>query len=168
MKQFFIQTIFLLVVIIGALYYWSNNFQSPGGGSPRLPFANQPTKKEEIMLGNTIFQIEVADDAQTRATGLGGRENLASGSGMLFVFPKSDEYGFWMKGMRFPLDLIFIQKDKIVDIIKNVPPPAAGTPENKLPVYKSKLPADQVVELNAGDTDKFGIKVSDSFQVVNK
>ncbi len=166
MKVFFIQIIFLLVIIIGALFYWSNHFRLPGGGSFNFPIGNQSMKKSEVMLGNTIFQVEVADNAQTRAKGLGGRDNLASGSGMLFVFPKSDQYGFWMKNMRFSLDMIFVQKDKIVDIIKNVPPPAAGTPDNKLAVYKSKLPADQVVELNAGDVDKYGIKIGDSFQVI--
>jgi len=51
------------------------------------------------------------------------RENLPAGTGMLFVFAQEGYHDFWMKNMRFPLDIIWIDKDKeITGIIENAAP----------------------------------------------
>ena len=43
--------------------------------------------------------------------GLSGRDNLADDEGMFFVFEKSDIYPFWMKDMKFAIDIIWIMED---------------------------------------------------------
>ena len=45
---------------------------------------------------------------EERSQGLSGRPNLAAGTGMLFVFEQAGSYAFWMKDMRFPLDMVWI------------------------------------------------------------
>jgi uncharacterized membrane protein (UPF0127 family) len=92
--------------------------------------------------------IEIATTVEERENGLGGRDSLDADSGMLFIFP--DPPGevtlpFWMKDMKFDLDMIFINKDKqVVFVERNAP---AGSAELIEP------PASYlyVLEVNAGD-----------------
>jgi hypothetical protein len=46
--------------------------------------------------GMEIF-VEVADTIEKRSLGLGKRSGLKNGWGMLFVFEKRKQHGFWMK-----------------------------------------------------------------------
>src|SRR3989338_3158581 len=72
-----------------------------------------------IMNGKekTKVNVEIADDAKERATGLMFREFLGDDSGMLFVFDDENARNFWMKNTLIPLDIIFISKGfEIVDI----------------------------------------------------
>ena len=74
---------------------------------------------------------------------------------MLFIFADKQVRQFWMKDMHFPLDMIWIDGDTIVDISENVPPPGAG--EEPVIVYP-KAPVDKVLEVNAGEVEKYGLK----------
>ena len=81
-------------------------------------------------------------------------------NGMYFIFDKPDYHSFWMKDMRFPIDIIFINDGKIVTIYKNVPIP---TSETQLPpIYRPTNPVDHVLEINAGLADKYSFQVGDS------
>jgi uncharacterized protein len=115
--------------------------------------SNKTAQKKEIpqveIMGHT-FNLEIADDQEKRSRGLGYRDSLCEDCGMLFVFPQPGQYGFWMKGMRFPLDIIWISGDKITYIAKNVTPDFSRT-------ISPKTPADKVLEINAGLCEKFGI-----------
>lgn len=90
------------------------------------------------------FAIERADTEQAREKGLGGRESLCSSCAMLFVFPRSGNYGFWMKDMKFPLDIIWIYHGMVVHIERNIHPDSKE-------VFLPKKTADQVLEVNAGE-----------------
>src|SRR5688500_16424694 len=68
--------------------------------------------------GNKVKLI-VAKSESDRSKGLSGRNNLAKDQGMLFVFPQPGEYAFWMKDMKFAIDIIYINKDKVVYVVKN-------------------------------------------------
>ena len=86
-------------------------------------------------------------------------------SGMLFVYDHPERYGFWMKGMRFPLDYIWINGNKVADLSRNIPQPASdtATPVTLAP----SIPVDKVLEVNAGIIDRFDIKVGDLVQLSN-
>jgi uncharacterized membrane protein (UPF0127 family) len=60
-----------------------------------------------------------------------------------------------MKNMKFPIDIIFIQNNKIVDVFQNVP---VSTNDN-LPVYTTKTKANKVLEINASLAKKYNIKI---------
>ena len=88
------------------------------------------------------MQAEIADDDAERALGLGGRDRLARDAGMYFVLT-SDAPRIWMKGMRFPLDLVWIKDGRVVDVTARVPDEPPGTPESELPVYSPSQPANR-------------------------
>ena len=102
--------------------------------------------------------VEVADNNWSRAQGLSGRENLAKDRGMLFVFDEPGRHAFWMKGMNFSLDLIWINNGVVVDVTGNAPPLSLSS-QNIL--YKPKEPANMVLEINAGEAARSGINIGD-------
>ena len=92
---------------------------------------------------------------QNLTKGLSGRNNLPEDQGMLFIFEKKGTYGFWMRDMKFPIDIIFIDDDMVVYIVENASP-GAQTPN--LTIYIPDVPVNRVLELNAGQVKKLGIK----------
>lgn len=163
MKKFGIQITLLLLVIFGALYVLYNPQNiSPIIGIPTF-FNTQTTSQttQQIKIGETIVDVEVADTAAKRTQGLSGRESLATKSGMLFVFPEEKTYQFWMKGMKIPLDLIFISHGKVVDLLPNIPPPEQEAQDN-LPIYQPVVAIDMMLEVNSGFAAKHQIKVGDT------
>lgn len=103
------------------------------------------------------FRVEVVSTPDKLARGLGKRKKLCDSCAMLFVFQKEGNYSFWMKDMLFPLDIIWIYDNKVVDIEKNVQADFGGilTPKNSV---------DAVLEINAGKSDKLGIEVGDELK----
>ena len=92
---------------------------------------------------------------------MSGREKLDPDQGMFFVFDKKAKYSFWMKEMKFPIDILFINDHKIVTIFPSVPAPTPGTKLSQLPFYTAAAPANYVLELNAGEAAKHSFKVGD-------
>ncbi|MDD2823098.1 MAG: DUF192 domain-containing protein [Candidatus Daviesbacteria bacterium] len=161
MKKFWIQIIALTLIIFGGLYFYSN---------PSVIYMffpnNAPIVTTKLKVGNNILNIEIADNTEERAKGLSGREKLASDSGMLFVFSESQKYRFWMKDMKIPLDIIFINEGGVVDLLKNIVPPGANQKDSDLPILSPITPVDMVLEVSSGYIDSHGIKVGDSVTLV--
>ena len=122
--------------------------------------AHPLTPRLEIR-GNKFF-VELAVTPQEQQRGLGYRDSLPADAGMLFVYQNKDRYGFWMKGMRFPIDIIWIMDQTIVDISKNVPVATTGA----LPTYTPKDPVNKVLEVQAGTADRFGVQIGDTIQIL--
>ena len=116
----------------------------------------------EIKINDIKIIAEIANTDQSRQNGLSFREKLDENSGMLFVFNTPLKPFFWMKDMKFPLDMIWIMDNKIVDINNNVPIPKPDTPLNQLPKYSPKEKVNYVLEVNGGFADKNNIKVGDN------
>ncbi len=80
---------------------------------------------------------------------------------MLFVFDKPGRYGFWMYGMKFPLDIIWIEESlRIVHIVENAQPCS-----NICETYEPPAEALYVIEVNAGFVEKYGLKVGDVVEI---
>ncbi|WP_228235211.1 DUF192 domain-containing protein [Allomuricauda sp. M10] len=102
------------------------------------------------------LDIEIAETEYETQTGLMYRPSMEKGQGMLFIFPKVSVRSFYMKNTEFPLDIIYIDENqKIVSFQKN----AKAYDETSLP---SNFPAKYVLEINAGLSDQWGLKVGDS------
>ncbi len=155
-KKFIIQSLLLIAVIFGGLYIFKSTLS-------QSVITNNQTY---VMINNAKIKIEIADNSTKRAKGLGGRVSLASDSGMLFSFPQAGSYPFWMKGMKFPIDIIWINGVKIVDLIKEAAPPTPGAKDQEIPIYLSNQPFDKVLEVNSGFAGNHQIKVGDQIQVV--
>src|SRR6185503_13610598 len=118
-------------------------------------------KTGKIVIGGKSLNVQVADTEALRNKGLADRDSILDSEGMLFVFPAADKYGFWMKGMRFPLDIIWIYKGKVIGITSDVPV-QPNTPDSGLKTYTAPDLADWVLEVNSGWALKNTIKVGDS------
>ncbi|MBI4157467.1 DUF192 domain-containing protein [Candidatus Woesebacteria bacterium] len=126
---------------------------------------NKPLTKKEVTIGTTKVSVEIADDETERKKGLGGRESIGQNEGMLFVFPqKTSSLVFWMKEMGFPIDIIWIDENKIVKIDKNVQP-EPGVSDNNLKRYYPETPVNFVLEVNGGFADKNKINLGDTVQI---
>lgn len=121
----------------------------------------------EIKIGDNFFIAEIADTPAKQSQGLSGRESLEINKGMLFVFEKPGSYGFWMNGMKFPIDIIWISGDKIIGFEKNASlAPSINSGQAK--IYYPNESVDKVLEIKAGGADNFGIKIGDSIEVLIK
>lgn len=147
MKKVFWISLIVLVAFVAAAW-WLGVFS---GGSMR---------RETVSIRDANFLAEVADTPVARGRGLSGRESLAPAAAMLFIFPKTGSYGFWMKDMHFPLDLVWINGDTIVGIEKNVDP-QIGASMFSLKTYYPPAPVDKVLEINGGLADKYGLQAGD-------
>ena len=124
-------------------------------------YIRHPIGEKAVINGHTIH-LELAVTEAEKEKGLGYRDTLSANSGMLFVYQTKDRYGFWMKGMRFPLDFIWIDGNKVAGLSQNIPQPVS---EAVQPVSLSpSVPVDKVLEVNAGVIDRIGVNVGDLVQ----
>lgn len=146
----------LILFALGIYLYRS------GGQLSNLPFMPRKPVTRQVQINGVKLNVEIVDTQTQRTKGLGGRDSLASDSGMLFTFNEPSKYSFWMKGLSFPLDFVWIKGDKVVSILQNVPPPASNQPDSSLPVYQPNVEVDKVLEVNAGVVQRLNIKVGDT------
>ena len=116
-----------------------------------------------VLLGEKEIKAEVAISPKDQAKGLSLRDNLDEDRGMLFLYDNSVP-GFWMKGMNFPIDIIWIKNGIIVGIEDSVEPDFG----NK--IYYPPEPIDMVLEVNAGFASRNNLKTGDfvTFQNLGK
>jgi uncharacterized membrane protein (UPF0127 family) len=118
------------------------------------------TTKATATVKNHIFSIDVAKTPKEKEIGLSGKTSISTDYGMYFPFEKADYYAFWMKNMKFPIDIIFLKDNKIVTIFQNVPAPTSDT--DKLPLYQPDEPANAVLEITAGLSQKYSLSKGDT------
>ena len=86
---------------------------------------------------------------------------MEDNQGMLFVFPTMRQRFFYMKNTQIPLDLIFLNNDNfIVSFQENAKP----LDESSLP---SQVPAQYVLEINAGLAEKWLLEIGDRMEYSN-
>lgn len=109
-----------------------------------------------VELGGQRYWVEVADDDAERARGLMFRDELAAGTGMIFLHDREEPQAYWMKNTKIPLDILYFDNArKLVAQQRDVPPCTAG---NACPSYPSNAPARYVLELNAGEAAKLKLQ----------
>jgi uncharacterized membrane protein (UPF0127 family) len=106
-------------------------------------------------------RAEVAEGADARERGLSGRATLAEDRGMLFVYSDRAVRTYWMKGMHFPIDILWIDRGRVTGVEPNVPVPVG----DNAPLYPSRVPADRVLEVRAGWTARHGVERGDRVSV---
>ncbi|MGE5358716.1 MAG: DUF192 domain-containing protein [Bacteroidales bacterium] len=106
----------------------------------------------------TVVAVEIADTEPVRAKGLMFRTGLAANEGMIFVFPQSGFYPFWMKNTLIPLDMIWLDaRGRIVSIAASVPPCKA----DPCPSYSPDGNASYVLEVVSGFGRQHNVKKGD-------
>jgi uncharacterized membrane protein (UPF0127 family) len=109
----------------------------------------------DLRLGSGVFSIQLATTDQARIQGLSGVDHLNANQGLLMVFPSDDQWGIWMKDMKIPLDIIWMNNEKKVIYIVTDASPDLGTSKT----FKPKDPARYVLEVPAGTVKSAGIQV---------
>ncbi len=105
-----------------------------------------------VTLPNGTVTAEVADTNASREQGLSGKKGLKDGEGILFVFELPGRYGFWMKDMLFPIDIIwFNEKGVVVNVVEN------AKPEDYPATYINQAPASYVLEISANKAREYGV-----------
>jgi uncharacterized membrane protein (UPF0127 family) len=115
-----------------------------------------PPERAEMSVGKTSLDVELAVTTNQQTLGLGYRNGLAPGTGMLFVDTGATERTFWMKGMRFCLDIVWVQDGKIVGAAENACPDPDGTADQDRARFASPGAVTYVLEVPAGWLKQYG------------
>ncbi|OGD98215.1 hypothetical protein A3A49_00050 [Candidatus Curtissbacteria bacterium RIFCSPLOWO2_01_FULL_38_11b] len=121
--------------------------------------------RSRVSIKTLSVFVEIARTSDSQKKGLSGRDQLAINEGLLFVFDTPAKYAFWMKDMKFPIDIIWIDgspagEKKIVDIAENatVEP---GKNDEELKRYTPRADALYVLEINAGLVKHNNLQIGD-------
>lgn len=124
----------LILTFVGGAYIWFRETQVPSQ-----------------VHNNTSFHFEIVDTPAAREQGLGGRSDIPEDYGMLFVFPKSDRYGIWMKDMLLSIDIIWLREDGTVISVD-----ASVSPDTYPQAFYPPEPVRYVLETRAGEAARKG------------
>jgi uncharacterized membrane protein (UPF0127 family) len=138
------------VIIIGIVVIIGIAARPLGGKQQRASLADHTAL---ITLAGQKVTAQIADTEALRTQGLSGTEPLADHTGMLFVFQTPDLYPFWMKDMKYPIDIIWLDQGQRVVSVKE-----HATPESYPESFKPTSPALYVLEVSDGFVKKYGVK----------
>ena len=127
------------------------------------PADSAPTPDAWVEIRGVRVAVEEVITAAEQARGLGHRDSLAWDTGMLFLYDDAQFRGFWMKGMRFDIDIVWILRGRIADISHRVP--SVESPEGPWPSYRPNSLVDQVLEVPAGYASSHGWQVGDRIEI---
>ncbi len=150
-----------LAVTLAAAFVWIrlqpfHSSPPSGEGSPAVSGAAYETVL--IEMAGERFTAEIADTDRKRVLGLGQRDALCPSCAMLFVFDQPRSHGFWMQGMRFPLDILWLRDGRVVHIERALQP-------GDLALREPPVPADRVLEVNAGTAERLGLEVGSAVAI---
>jgi len=155
MKKNFLKIIVLLILFLIILFAFSMFLISKKEHSKK--------QQSQVCFRNHCFEVELAVDRDEKIKGLMFREDLNRDKGMLFVYNKEDVYPFWMKNMKFPIDIIWINKEKEVVFIS---PEAEPCSEEECSIIDPETKAKYVLEIKAGLSKEIGLKKGDKADII--
>jgi uncharacterized protein len=105
----------------------------------------------------TLKQSETIDQI---TKGLSHEKTLSDYDGMIFVFNQPQTVNFWMKDMNFPLDILYLDENKVVvEIFSQVQPCQVGSPENCPKLKSQNSNIKYVIEIPSGSYSQYQIEV---------
>jgi uncharacterized membrane protein (UPF0127 family) len=117
--------------------------------------------KPILVSQNKSINLEVARTQSSREKGLSNRVGLPNNTGLLFIFPSLDQQYFWNQDMKFPIDVIWFENNKIIGI-------------SSLPIDKgdnitisSPGKVNRVLELPANSVEKYDLKAGQTVSFRN-
>ena len=109
---------------------------------------------DQFILESQELQVERVTSSWRKTKGLSGRDFLDESAGMLFAYSEPDYYGIWMPKMKFAIDIIwFDELCRVVDFKENV------VPESYPEIFKPKIQAYYILEVNAGFIKRHAVSV---------
>jgi uncharacterized protein len=145
--------IFFLIIVLGFILFYFLLHKN---------VSENVLKTEDInfvKIGGQKIKVELASTSEKQEKGLSGREKIGENEGMLFIFENSGIHLFWMKDMNFPIDIIWLNKEKkIVFLKENVLP--TTFPES----FSGEKDSKYVLEVFAGFSKKNNLKLGEVAQ----
>ena len=148
----------LTVIVLGVII---------GAGVFVVPYLNKLKdieRKSEVKINEQIVIGEVVSKVEDKERGLSDKDSLGVNEGMLFLFENPGIYGFWMKDMQFPIDIVWISGSEVVGFEENVEP-EPGVSEDELAVYYPPEPVNKVLELKAGRARLLRLRAGDTVKI---
>lgn len=147
--------IFILTggALIGVLFLYTDfDFLKTTSPKSPIPQTTQP-QTEYVLKGATVpILISIARTPKERELGLSNSPSLQIGAGKLFIFDTPERMGFWMKEMKYSIDIIWIDSSwRVIDIEENV------SPETYPRIFYPQSRAQYVLEMNAFEAQKYNI-----------
>jgi len=165
MNRVMIILIFFILIVVSSIFYWDSEKPIVGGSIyldnnessyPADNSVHPAENSDRVCFDELCLGVEVVSTPWEINRGLMYREGLDEGAGMLFVFGSERRHGFWMKNMKFSVDMIWIAGDgRVVHIEHSVP--ACG--EGPCPGYAPAEKAKYVLETRANFSAENGIDV---------
>ncbi len=153
-------------LLVGGLYIFGSmiviaptNDPELSGAKPNVPSNTVSASADtiQLVLAKQTFRASVANTPELRKQGLSDTLVLPDDEAKLFIFDTVDTYSFWMKDMNYPIDIFWLDENKIiVHIEEDVQPDTYPTS------FKPSLPALYVLETNAGIATQLGVVVGDT------
>lgn len=134
----------LVLVMIG---------QITGASAQTLPWREplEPVRETAVItVGDDELVVELSVTGRQQSLGLGYRNGLEEGRGMLFVNESPSVRNFWMMGMRFCIDIVWIEDGEITGAAESVCPDPEGTDAADRARFSSGQPVTYVLEVPAG------------------
>jgi uncharacterized protein len=102
-----------------------------------------------VQIDGTVYQAKVAYTEADRQKGLGGITEFSGNKAMILAFPSDNTWAIWMKDMKVPIDVVWLDASKkVVHVVSDISP-LEGTNIRHVP----PVPARYIVELPAGSVD---------------
>lgn len=115
---------------------------------------------QSVLINGQVIAVEIADEPEEWAQGLMGRRELLENHGLLFVFPDKQTRTFWMKDTLIPLDIIYIDDNRVVDLATLNP-----ATQKDIPRHTSRAEANYVLEMKAGTIGRLGLAAGSEIRI---
>ncbi len=142
----FVGVIGVAIIVILANYIFSEVIPVRGNAIKR------------VYIRDILVKSELVKSEAKIEKGLAGRTSLPEGRGMLFEMMGENTQHFWMKGMRFAIDIIWIENGRVIGCEKNIFP-------NDQRIFTSPGNAGYVLEVPEGFCDKNKVEVNDEVKI---
>ncbi|HEY8140629.1 MAG TPA: DUF192 domain-containing protein [Nitrososphaera sp.] len=119
-----------------------------------IPPAVDSYKQINVTVNGIHLVTDIASTGDQRSKGLSVKDDLKENEAMLFVFSKESEHGFYMKGMKFPIDIIWLDSNMEVVHIEHSLEPCGP---DSCPTYRPDSEALYVLETVAGFAVKYDV-----------
>lgn len=147
-------TILYFLPMISTQLYHTKGEQDVAAIDRTLPTNSNGYRQVNVTVNGIKLVADIAANEEQRTKGLAVKDHLNENEGMLFVFSTPDNYAFWMKDMKFPIDIIWMDANKTVVHIEHSLAPCSPA---SCPTYPPNSNSLYVLETVAGFADKYNV-----------
>jgi uncharacterized membrane protein (UPF0127 family) len=142
----YLVVILIVICIFAAGLFWINSLRgSKDSSSVQVCYINPSLEVKNVQVGQLDLSSEIAASSDDQQQGLSDRDCLGDDRAMLFPYGIPGDYCYWMKDMRFSIDMVWLDNEKRVITIKH-----DAKPETYPNSFCPERPAQYVIEVNSG------------------